>query len=71
MRFPSHIRLSTGPRLIPCAPPPVRLTLTVGEVLDLALLIERRAAEADAEGVPDIAERLHWRAAALREAVRP
>jgi hypothetical protein len=69
MYVASGIRLSTGVSHFR-ARPMVRAVLTVGELCDLAKLVERRADEAEQDGDLEHATRLSWRAAALREAAR-
>ncbi len=67
--IPNMIRTSHGPRWLPL-PAMVRVSLTPAELQTLARAIEREAREAEAAGQLDVAARLDWRGAALREAAR-
>lgn len=69
MFTPHTIRTSHGPRWLPL-PAMVRVSLTPSELHTLARAVEREAREAEAAGQHDVATRLDWRAASLREAAR-
>jgi hypothetical protein len=70
MQLPTPtIRPALGPRLIE-PPAMIRVSLTAGEISTLAAALARAAAEVEAAGDSASAERLGWRAAALREADR-
>ena len=67
--LPHTLRTSYGPRFLPLSPM-VRVTLTPAELHHVVRGVERERAECEASGQHDAAERLAWRAAALREAGR-
>ena len=69
MYIPSTIRTSFGPRALPRGPM-VRVSLTSAELHVLISAIERDAVLAEQEGRTSAADRLSWRAAALRETAR-
>jgi hypothetical protein len=64
------IGTSHGRRAFSDVPRMLTVLLTRDEVMDLAALRARQAAEAEREGKHDIAERLFSRATALRETSR-
>jgi hypothetical protein len=66
---PATIRLSTGTAGLP-GRPAIRTTLSAHELHMLARAIDREADEARAADNDDLATRLDWRAADLREAAR-
>lgn len=63
------IPTSHGLRRLP-SPPMVRIALKPSELHRLARILTLDAMEAERAGQHDNAERLHWRAADLREAGR-
>jgi hypothetical protein len=69
MYIPATMRTAYGPSTIP-ARSTVRVTLTRCELFAAIRQIECDADEARAAGNDDVATRLDWRAAALREAGR-
>jgi hypothetical protein len=69
MHIPATIRTTFGPSSLPIRAT-VRVTLTHCELFAAIRQIEREADEARALGNDDVATRLDWRAAALREAAR-
>lgn len=66
---PRTLRTSLGPRFLPLSPM-VRVSLTRDELHHVVRGVERQRDECAAAGQHDAAERLAWRAAALREAGR-
>jgi hypothetical protein len=69
MHIPATIRTAFGPSCIPVRAI-VRVTLTRHELFAAIRQIERDADAARAAGNDDVATRLDWRAAELREAAR-
>jgi hypothetical protein len=69
MHIPATIRTTSGPAFVPIRAT-VRVTLTRSELFAAIRQIEREADEAHAGGNDDVATRLDWRAADLREAAR-
>jgi hypothetical protein len=69
MHIPSTIRTSHGPRSLPMRPM-LRVSLTRDELQHVITGLQREAAEHERDGRDDIAVRLHWRCADLREAYR-
>lgn len=69
MHIPATIRLSTGPASLPRAPM-VRVSLTINELFVLVRHIRREADALRIDGQDAAADRLDWRAAALREVLR-
>jgi hypothetical protein len=69
MHIPATIRITYGHSFIPIRAT-VRVTLTRHELFAAIRQIEHDADEARAAGNDDIATRLDWRAADLREAAR-
>ncbi len=69
MYLPHTIRTSHGPRSLPMRPM-IRVSLTVAELQHVILGLQQEAARHEREGRDDVATRLHWRCADLREAAR-
>jgi hypothetical protein len=69
MHIPSTMRTAFGPSIVPIRAS-VRVTLTCAELFAVIRYVEREASEARALGNDDVATRLDWRAADLREAAR-
>ena len=69
MHIPSTIRTTYGRSFVPIRAT-VRVTLTRDELFAAIRQIEREADQARAAGNDEVATRLDWRAADLREAAR-
>jgi hypothetical protein len=69
MHIPATIKTAYGPSLVPIRAT-ARVTLTRCELFAAIRQIERDADEARAACNDDVATRLDWRAADLREAAR-
>jgi hypothetical protein len=69
MHIPATTRTTFGPSCVPIRAT-VRVTLTRSELFAAIRQIEREADEARIAGKDEVASRLDWRAADLREAAR-